>query len=840
MQRFWAEEASLAQLGSGTFGVSEEAVVELRRKRFESLAKTVELGLRDYSGERGETALLSLMRSRYGSTYDGKRQLAILFTFLEGSAQPVAAISKLVAAADNATVMSVDVVDGGSGYTLSSKQLPEAWLSKSSGSRNATYAADAAAEARAVGEDGAAAFAAVAQAPVRPSGKLWVAGSRPGQWLNGAALPRVVLSEPLAPRVKDRQSMTQAQAVAQVVGLEATGIMRAVVLRSGGSGYQTPPTVTIAPPANPAGRAASAVAVLGQDGAVVAVRLTDAGSGYESSKDGFQVPVEFYGDHGGAVALADGLLDLRVNAIRVVSQGFGYGTTQPLAVVIEPPPPIPESAAPMPNCVGLPPQRAARGKAVLDYFGRQQSEAKRRGDFWLTPGPELANEFTALLPSSLVPELVDGTYRLNVDALDTRGGSRNSDPVFGGVAAKGVSREVKLTPKDYAKVAAAGALCTALIRIVLSPLELVKTRLQLSPPDVYKDANEPAWKVCAESIMDSAESPDADTRASSEEGSGGFVAQIVGARTAVLFRGADASGAVGVVLGGASFVQVEIYRRFLEEALGPEITQVRKNKDVCYGLYLWQSHLFVFSCVQYYEIPIFLVSTLGAVFVTCLLACPFESARVRLMASLGAQGSGDGSSSSEPSQGPTTLGGMLQEMLDQGGGSPLALWSGLPPLVLRETLFSIPKFLVFNWASSALGAGLQSLPLPPSIADSIAATLAVSLLAGALAGVAGAIVSSPADALLTKSGGVEQPTAAASSNSDGTASVSVSPAKESGGIFAGAGVRCLFFAASISVQFLLYDAFRAALHVSPQDFMEGLDVFADRLSFYPEGPISGP
>lgn len=213
---------------------------------------------------------------------------------------------------------------------------------------------------------------------------------------------------------------------------------------------------------------------------------------------------------------------------------------------------------------------------------------------------------------------------------------------------------------------------------------------------------------------------------------------------------------------------------------------------------------------------------------------------MRLMANLGSQSSG-GSSSNGVSQGPTTLGGMLQEMLDQGGGSPLALWSGLPPLVLRETLFSIPKFLVFNWASSALGAGLQSLPLPPSIADSIAATLAVSLLAGALAGVAGAIVSSPADALLTKSGGgVEQPTVTASSDASGAARVSISPAKESGGSFAGAGVRCLFFAASISVQFLLYDAFRAALHVSPQDFMEGLDVFADRLSFYPGGPNSGP
>jgi hypothetical protein len=560
--------------------VSEAAVVELRRKRFESLAKTVELGLRDYSGDRGETALLSLMRSRYGSTYDGKRQLAILFTFLEGSAQPVAAISKLVAAADNATVMSVSVVDGGCGYTLSSGRLPAAWAPRPTGPQDGAYAADAAAEARAVGEDGDAAAAAVAQAMVRPSGKRWVQGSRLGQWLDGASLPRVVLSEPLAPRVKDRQSIAEAQAAAQVVGLEATGNMRAVLLRSGGSGYSAPPAVIIAPPGDPAGRAATAEAVLGEGGAVVAVRLTDAGSGYASAKDGFQVSVEFDGQHDGSPASADGLLDLRVATVRVVSPGFGYGTTQPFAVVIEPPPAIPTNAAPAPGCVGLPAPRAARGKAALDYFGRQQSEAERRGDFWLTPGPELANEFTALLPSSLVPELVDGTYRLNVEALDARGGNRNSDPVFGGVAAKGVSREVELTAADYAKVAAAGAVCTALIRTALSPLELIKTRLQLSAPGAYDYGPDPAWKVCAESIMDSAQRGGDDVIASDGGQSGGLLVRVVGARAAVLFRGADASGAVGLVLGGASFVQVEIYRRFLAEALGPEITQV-SNAHVC-------------------------------------------------------------------------------------------------------------------------------------------------------------------------------------------------------------------------------------------------------------------
>jgi hypothetical protein len=100
------------------------------------------------------------------------------------------------------------------------------------------------------------------------------------------------------------------------------------------------------------------------------------------------------------------------------------------------------------------------------------------------------------------------------------------------------------------------------------------------------------------------------------------------------------------------------------------------------------------------------------------------------------------------------------------------------------------------------------------VSESLSASLAVSLVAGALAGVAGAIVSSPADALLTKQAGGGSDSDRSSSGSDGTDAAGRGQLFE--GVFAGVGVRCLFFAASISVQFLLYDYFRALLHVAPQ------------------------
>ena len=46
------------------------------------------------------------------------------------------------------------------------------------------------------------------------------------------------------------------------------------------------------------------------------------------------------------------------------------------------------------------------------------------------------------------------------------------------------------------------------------------------------------------------------------------------------------------------------------------------------------------------------------------------------------------------------------------------------------------------------------------------------------------------------------------------------------------GVRCVFFASSIAVQFLLYDYLKILLGVAPADLQEGLDVFSDRMSFY--------
>ena len=93
-------------------------------------------------------------------------------------------------------------------------------------------------------------------------------------------------------------------------------------------------------------------------------------------------------------------------------------------------------------------------------------------------------------------------------------------------------------------------MCTALIRFGLSPLELVKTQLQLNPKHYGGEeatpaggsSAEPAWKRIGSDIMSSP--------------GGGKRRFGISPGVQLLFRGADASAVVGFLLGGISFAQV--------------------------------------------------------------------------------------------------------------------------------------------------------------------------------------------------------------------------------------------------------------------------------------------
>jgi len=82
----------------------------------------------------------------------------------------------------------------------------------------------------------------------------------------------------------------------------------------------------------------------------------------------------------------------------------------------------------------------------------------------------------------------------------------------------------------------------------------------------------------------------------------------------------------------------------------------------------------------------------------------------------------------------------------------LPLWSGFAPTLSRELSFAIPKFVVFDVLSRTIVDFVNSQTLEGALPLQVGAGpagLAVSAVAGAIAGVAGAVVSHPADLILT-------------------------------------------------------------------------------------------
>lgn len=134
-----------------------------------------------------------------------------------------------------------------------------------------------------------------------------------------------------------------------------------------------------------------------------------------------------------------------------------------------------------------------------------------------------------------------------------------------------------------------------------------------------------------------------------------------------------------------------------------------------------------------------------------------------------------------------------------------SLWSGFAPILSRELPFAIAKFFTFDTISSIsvglINANMDDGTIPVQVGIGTVG-LVVSALSGAIAGVAGAIVSHPADLILTK-------TSAASRKSHDT---DVSPGwveivrdliSQEGGIanlFVGLSSRSVFFFLVIGLQ----------------------------------------
>jgi len=126
---------------------------------------------------------------------------------------------------------------------------------------------------------------------------------------------------------------------------------------------------------------------------------------------------------------------------------------------------------------------------------------------------------------------------------------------------------------------------------------------------------------------------------------------------------------------------------------------------------------------------IYLASSAMAEFVADLFLCPLEAVRIR--------------SVSDPSF-PKGLGAGAMQMLKTDG--PLGFYAGLAPILFKQVPYTMAKFAVQGMTAESM---YKSTGLTPDTATS-STNLAVSLSSGVVAGVAAAIISHPADTLLSK------------------------------------------------------------------------------------------
>jgi solute carrier family 25 (mitochondrial phosphate transporter), member 3 len=235
-----------------------------------------------------------------------------------------------------------------------------------------------------------------------------------------------------------------------------------------------------------------------------------------------------------------------------------------------------------------------------------------------------------------------------------------------------------------------------------------------------------------------------------------------------------------------------------------------------YGLSVYPSYTFFKRFLSHDALPtnlatshtndIALVAGALAAVVASLGLTPVEAARIRVVAN-------------PKRYRPLGLMGTLQVIAAEGnrvGLGPLKnLYAGFPSLLTRQVIFGSVKFLAFERACEFM------YYIWPFLRDSNWTALSVSLVAGGFSGALSSVVSQPADAVLTYVAALEK-SSGGELSSLGVLEGSRRMIDEGGisSLFRGLSSRCLWAAAIIAGQFLLYDVFRNYFGVNSEDLCQ--------------------
>ncbi|QRV92594.1 mitochondrial carrier protein [Ceratobasidium sp. AG-Ba] len=290
--------------------------------------------------------------------------------------------------------------------------------------------------------------------------------------------------------------------------------------------------------------------------------------------------------------------------------------------------------------------------------------------------------------------------------------------------------------KDYSTFFLAGALCCTITHGAMTPIDVVKTRIQIDPALAKDNLLSGARKIVA------AEGPKG------------------------LLTGFGPTAVGYLVQGGAKFAGYEFWKKKLVQLAGSQEEAVK------------------------HRTAIYLVGASIAEFFADILLTPLEATRIRLV--------------SDRTYASGLVTGFARMAREGGVGE---LYAGFLPILCKQIPYAIGQFTVNEWCHEVV---FRSMSEEQKRALSGPSKFGISLGSGIVAGFAAAVLSHPADTLLSQINKGHGPKGSMTSRL-------IALGKQAGfrGLFAGLGPRMIMTAGLVSGQFLIYGAIKDALGARP-------------------------
>ncbi|PMD17309.1 mitochondrial carrier [Hyaloscypha hepaticicola] len=281
----------------------------------------------------------------------------------------------------------------------------------------------------------------------------------------------------------------------------------------------------------------------------------------------------------------------------------------------------------------------------------------------------------------------------------------------------------------YSRFALAGAICCSVTHGALTPVDVVKTRIQLDPITYNKGLF------------------------------GGFRQVVAKEGAGALLTGFGPTAAGYFLQGAFKFGGYELFKQQSINILGYE--SASNNRTAVY-----------------------LASAACAEFFADIALCPLEATRIRLV--------------SEPTYANGLIGGFSKMLKNEGVG---AFYAGFGPILFKQVPYTMAKFVVYEKVAELAWRQIDK----STASDALQTT--VNLGSGLIAGFAAAIVSQPADTMLSKINKTK------GLPGEGTTSRLIKIAKELGlkGSYAGIGARLFMVGTLTAGQFAIYGDVKKAL-----------------------------